>query len=90
MSGFTKSGAQDYGRILLYPEYSLDVGKPDAPAKRAGDAWQREYSGGLALVNPSNHSVAIPLHGSYVDENGKRYAKSITLAKATGEILLRG
>jgi putative glycosyl hydrolase-like family 15 (GHL15) protein len=88
-SGFTRSGAQDYGRILLYPEYSLAVGEPAGSAQRAGDAWQRAYSGGLSIVNPSNRSVTIPLHGSYVDENGKRYASSITLPKTSGEILLR-
>lgn len=89
ISGFTKSGAQDYGRILLYPEYKLAVGKPTGSAQAAGAAWQRKYSGGLALVNPSDRSVTIPLHGSYADENGTHYSHSITLARTTGEILLR-
>jgi hypothetical protein len=88
MSGFTKSGAQDYGRILLYPEYKLAIGRPLGSTKPVNGAWQRRYSGGLALVNPSNHSVTIPLSRSYVDENGKHYSHSITLAKTTGQILL--
>jgi hypothetical protein len=88
MSGFTKSGGQDYGRILLYPEYGLNVGQPASSAQRAGGAWQRRYSGGLALVNPSNQSVRVLLKGQYVDENGKHYSGSITLAPATGQILL--
>jgi hypothetical protein len=89
MSGFTKSGAQDYGQILLYPEYSLAVGKPIGTARAAGVAWERPYSGGLALVNPSDQPATIPLRGNYVDENGRRYERSITLTKTTGQILLR-
>ena len=88
MSGFTASGAQDYGRIILFPEYALAIGKPTGDAHAVGDAWERSYSGGLALVNPSGRKATIPLHGSYVEENGTRYSGSITLRAGTGEILL--
>lgn len=88
MSGFTKNGAQDYGRILLYPEYRLPVGRPIGPPQRVGGAWLRTYSGGLALVNPTERGVTIALHGRYVDENGRRYARSIELPKTSGQILL--
>ncbi len=88
MSGFTKNGGQDYGRILLYPEYKLAVGQPKGPARGAGGAWERPYGNGLALVNPSDRDVKVPLQGSYVDENGNEYSGSITLAKQTGQILL--
>jgi hypothetical protein len=88
ISGFTASGGQDYGRILLYPEYDLAVGKPTGDAEPIHAAWQRAYGGGLALVNPSKRRVIVPLHGTYVDENGKRYARSITLAATSGQILL--
>ncbi|MBV8067186.1 MAG: hypothetical protein JO113_04350 [Candidatus Eremiobacteraeota bacterium] len=89
MSGFTQSGQQDYGRILLYPEYKLAVGKPTGAAQQSGNAWKRPYSGGLALVNPSEQGVIVPLHGDYVDENGKKYSGSIQLAKTSGQILLK-
>jgi len=89
ISGFTKSGAQDYGRILLYPEYKLAIGAPTGAAVSVNGAWQRAYSGGLALVNPSDDSVTVPLHRTYVDENGKRYSQSITLEATTGEVLLK-
>jgi hypothetical protein len=89
ISGFTKSGAQDYGRILLYPEYKLAIGAPAGPAVSVNGAWERAYSGGLALVNPSTSSVTVPLHGTYVNENGKHYSHSITLAATTGDILLK-
>ena len=89
MSGFTASGQQDYGRILLYPEYSLAVGKPTGAATRSGDAWERSYEGGLALVNPSGRRVTVPLQGQYVDENGQQYSGSIVLEKTSGQILLQ-
>jgi hypothetical protein len=89
ISGFTASGAQDYGRILIYPEYGLAIGKPLGAAESIGAAWERAYSGGLTLVNPSDEAVTIPLHGSYVDENGRRYTGSIRLGAATGQILLK-
>jgi len=88
ISGFTQTGGQDYGRILIYPEYGLAIGKPLGSATKIHAAWERAYSGGLAVVNPSAHSAAIPLHGAYVDENGRRYQESITLGAATGQILL--
>jgi hypothetical protein len=88
MSGFTRSGAQDYGRILLYPEYKLPIGEATASAKAVQNSWERTYSNGLALVNPSNRRVVIPLDGNYVDENGRKYSRSITLDAETGEILL--
>jgi hypothetical protein len=89
ISGFTKSGGQDYGRILLYPEYKLAVGKPTGPARAIHGAWERLYSGGLALVNPSSRSVVVPLDRTYVDEDGRRYSHLILLPKTTGQILLK-
>ena len=88
ISGFAASGGQDYGRILIYPEYGLPIGKPTADAREVDGAWQREYSGGLALVNPSHRRVMIPLKRAYVDENGRRYRGSIVLGATTGQILL--
>ncbi|MGA8574294.1 MAG: putative glycoside hydrolase [Candidatus Cybelea sp.] len=88
MSGFTASGGQDYGRILLYPEYRLAVGAPTSDAQFTGGAWQRRYAGGLTLVNPSNRNVRILLKGEYVDENGRHYSGSITMKPATGQVLL--
>ncbi len=89
ISGFTKSGQQDYGRILRYPEYSLPIGKPTGSAQAVGAAWQRDYSGGLTLVNPSERDVTVPLSGSFVDENGMHYSGSIALPKTSGQILLK-
>lgn len=88
MSGFTRSGAQGYGRILLYPEYKLAIGTPTGAAQGVYDAWERAYSGGLALANPSGYTVRVPLHHQYVDENGKTYSHSIALPAGTGQILL--
>ncbi len=88
ISGFTASGAQDYGRILLYPEYRLPIGTPLAPRAAVGAGWERRYSGGIVLVNPSSKAVAFPLAGSYTDENGTPYSGSVTLASKSAQILL--
>lgn len=88
ISGFTKSGAQDYGRILLYPEYELAIGKPTGSALEIGGAWERPYAGGLALVNSSDRIARVPIKGRYVDENGRHYSGEVTLAEKTGQILL--
>ena len=89
ISGFTKTGAQDYGRILLYPEYDLVVGEPTGSAESVNGAWERAYSDGLALVNPSEREITVPLKRWYVDENGTRYTNSIALPKTSGQILLK-
>lgn len=88
ISGFTAGGAQDYGRIILFPEYALAIGKPIGARTAAGAGWTRAYSGGLVLVNPSGSAVTFALTGSYVDENGATYSGSVTLPSKSGQILL--
>lgn len=88
MSGFSPSGAQQYGRLWIFPEYGLKVGEPTGSAAAAGKGWERSYANGLVLVNPSNARVTFHLEGRYVDENGKRYASSIALPGGTAQILL--
>lgn len=88
MSGFTANGGQDYGRIILFPEYDLTIGAPAGPRQAVGRGWQRAYSHGLALVNPSSAAVSFPLAQTYVDENGTPYGGSIALPPYSGQILL--
>lgn len=88
MSGFSANGAQQYGTLLIYPEYSLPVGAPTGPQTAAGGAWQRAYSNALVVVNQSDRAVTIPLTRSYRDENGTTYSGSVTLPKTSGNILL--
>jgi hypothetical protein len=88
ISGYTASGAQDYGRILLYPEYALPIGAPTGAARAAGGGWTRPYTHGLVLVNPSARAVTFALQGTYKDENGASYAGSIVLPSGAGQILL--
>lgn len=89
MSGFTASGAQDYGRVLLYPEYRLPIGSPTGAASKSGAGWTRAYSGGLVVVNPSKRRAVFHFSGTYRDENGTRYSGSIALGAGTGQVLLR-
>ncbi|MBV8153519.1 MAG: hypothetical protein JOY98_03815 [Candidatus Eremiobacteraeota bacterium] len=88
MSGFTASGAQEYGTMWLYPEYDLRIGAPLGSMTAEGRGWHRAYSNGLALVNPTTTSAAFALKGTYRDENGTRYSGRIVLPAASGEVLL--
>ncbi len=88
ISGLGPHGFQEYGRMLFYPEYRLDVGAPTGTMQAAGNGWQRAYGHGLVLVNPSSQRVRFRLTQKYVDENGTPHAGSIVLAPATAQILL--
>jgi hypothetical protein len=88
MSGFTARHAQQYGRLLVYPEYRLHVGAPSGEAIREGLGWRRPYDSGLALVNPSGRPVTFRLHRPFYDENGNVRKGMLTLPATTGEILL--
>ena len=87
ISGFTATGQQDYGKLVLYPEYRLPVADPASAATQIGNGWQREYTRGVVVVNPSLKKATFPLSHVYVDENGNVYSKSIALAPRTAQIL---
>ncbi|MBV8490651.1 MAG: hypothetical protein JO199_08990 [Candidatus Eremiobacteraeota bacterium] len=89
ISGFTASNQQDYGVLLLYPEYKLPIGAPSGEMTAEAGAWTRTYSGGIAIVNPSERAVTVPLHGAYEDENGTSYSGSIRLPATSAQILLK-
>jgi hypothetical protein len=88
MSGFTASGAQDYGRIILFPEYALKVGAPLGGRTRVARGWERAYQNGLVVVNPSDAPIRVPLSRPYVDENGTAYSGSMTMSASSAQILL--
>ncbi|HTU81163.1 MAG TPA: hypothetical protein VMF61_03485 [Candidatus Acidoferrales bacterium] len=88
MSGFGSRGQQEYGRMIFFPEYRVNIGTPSAAAVPQGGGWERRYSGGLVVVNPSSRRARFPLAHRYFDENGARYTGSIGLEPGTAQILL--
>jgi hypothetical protein len=91
MSGYTSSGAQDYGRLITFPEYSINIGSAMGAMKRMQGIWEREFTGGLTLVNPYNSTFTVTLPpGSWVDVNGNPVGPRVTLTQQTAQVLLSG
>jgi len=67
--------------------WTTDIGRPAAPKRRVGAGWLRQYSGGVALVNPSPSSPqAFSLPGSYLTPSGGAVSR-VTLPPTTGLVL---
>ena len=91
ISGFRFNGQeQDYGRLIIFPEYFIKIGHATANMRKTQGVWWRRYSKGLTIVNPYNHIAIVNLPpGEYVDVNGMRVGKSVLLRPQTGLVLLR-
>jgi hypothetical protein len=63
-----------------------DIGLPVAPYDRADGVYQRPYTRGLVLVNPTTATVTVPLDADYRDASGK-VIRSVTLGPYGSEIL---
>lgn len=88
ITGIT-NGAQDYGKLWVFPEYTAAIGRPLGVLTRVRGIWMRKFSGGLTLVNPSNFTANVPLPpGKYVDVNGDKVGSVVTMNPQTGLILL--
>ncbi len=91
MTGFTADGAQDYGSLITFPEYSIPIGHATSEIKKEHEVWLRTYSGGLALVNPDYATATVTLpSGVYVDVNGNSVGPTLTMEGQTGQVLLNG
>jgi hypothetical protein len=89
MTGYTSSGAQDYGRLVTFPEYSIAIGHPAGAMEKTQGIWQRRFSNGLTLVNPYNETATVRLPpGSWVDVNGNPAGPTMVLTKQTAQVLL--
>ena len=53
------------------PAWTTDIGQPQAAKQQTGVGWQRRYSGGIALVNPSPTTIqTFQLGANYRTSNG--------------------
>jgi hypothetical protein len=67
--------------------WTRDIGRPEGRKQRAGTAWLRRFSGGVALVNPSpSSSQRLKLGHRYLSPAGKPVSQ-VTLAPTTGLLL---
>ena len=89
MTGFGAGGAQDYGKLVQFPEYSIQIGHALGEKVKRQGVWMREFSGGLALVNPFNKSAVVTLPpGNWDDVNGNPVGPEVTMGQQTGVVLL--
>jgi hypothetical protein len=68
-------------------DWTVDVGEPEGPKYRVGQAWRRDFTRGTVLVNPSgDESVTVKLGGTYRRTDGGQVS-SVTLNPTSGMVL---
>jgi hypothetical protein len=83
-------GPQEYGTLLMIPEYAAQIGSPTDAYHQSQGVYMRHFTNGLALVNPSETtSYSVSLTGAYRDLYGHTLSGQVTLPPASGQVLLR-
>ncbi len=79
-----------YRGVTYFPEWDVDLGTAigNYRARVGTPLYEREYSKGLVLINPSSESFHINLDGKYKDLDGLLTDK-ISLGGHEGEILIK-
>jgi Hypothetical glycosyl hydrolase family 15/Fibronectin type III domain len=67
--------------------WTVDIGDPNGSYAAKDGVYQRPFTKGLVLVNPTTNAVTVPLSGSYQRMDGSSVSGSLTMAPDTGEIL---
>jgi len=81
------TAAANYDSETWSSEYEAQIGEPASSAKElAGGVWERNFTGGLVLVNPTTTTVEVNLGGSY-SGSGLTDASSATMPPNTALIL---
>jgi hypothetical protein len=97
------SGVHASGGLDWFDEYDGGgigrgyLGQPTGAAIKVGNAWRRDYSGGVALVNPSTSPVTVQLGGPFRKIKGTQdptvndgsAVTAVTIPAQDGIILLR-
>ena len=90
MEGYTPATGQDYGRLILFPEYRIKIGRATSDMFKAQGVWERKYSNGFVIVNPYDRSAKVKLpRGTWENVNHKRVGQFIQLPEHAGQILLK-
>jgi len=59
---FRYADSGGYQKVLLFDNYSLNLGKALGPRYKKGSVWQRDFANGHVVVNPKQHSAEITLN----------------------------
>ena len=88
-SYFNFSARNTVASVLAdHPWDRVPIGDPVSGYTKTGGVYRRDFTGGVALVNPTTASVTVSLGGTYRDLNGVQRS-SITLQANTGEVLTK-
>jgi hypothetical protein len=84
------SNTQDYGNDRRRSEYDIKIGYPKDDMRQDQNVYWRDYTRGVAIVNPSSTATySITLNsGQYVDLYGKSVNQSLLMQPHTGMVLL--
>lgn len=82
--------SKNYRGVTYYPEWDVDLGGPvgDYRARPGTPLYEREYSKGLVLINPSLEGFQTNLGTKYKTLDGN-IIDTLTLGSREGEILLK-
>jgi len=83
-------GPQEYGTLLMAPEYTAQIGSPTNTYYASQNVYMRDFTNGMAIVNPSStQSVTITLPANaYKDLSGNTVGTSVQLPAVSGLVLL--
>jgi hypothetical protein len=82
--------SKNYRGVSYFPEWDVDIGDPvENYHIRTGTLlYEREYSKGVVMINPSSETVQVKLNGKYKNIDGV-VTDTITLGNHEGEILIK-
>ena len=85
-SYFYFSSASSEPPISVVP-WSVNIGDPSGAYALQDGAYQRPFTQGLVLVNPTASQVSVPLSGAYAEMDGTQVSGSLVMPPNTGQIL---
>ena len=75
--------------MMDHPYNRVNLGTATGRYQKVGATYQRGYSGGLAVVNPTSSPVTVPLTGSFRTMDGATVTGSIVIPAPVGPGLVR-
>jgi hypothetical protein len=85
-SYFYFSSASSEPPISVIP-WSVNIGDPSGAYSLQDGAYQRPFTQGRVLVNPTAGQVSVPLSGTYAEMDGTQVSGSLVMPPNTGQIL---
>ncbi len=82
--------SKNYRGVTYFPEWDVDLGAPveDYHGRTEAPLFEREYSKGLVIINPSSESFQTSLGAKYKTLDGN-VIDAVSLGSREGEILLK-